>query len=73
MSGVVIDGQQWEHCNTCNKFIRFPEDLGYVKPDAKFIYGRMICLSCVNFELDQGLIEFEDVTPAPNWEEEYDN
>lgn len=46
MSGVIDeDGQQWEHCNGCTKFIRI-EDLLYEQPTMKYRYGRDLCPPC---------------------------
>jgi len=47
MSGVIDeDGQQWEHCNGCTRFVRI-EDLGYEQPTARFKYGRDLCPDCL--------------------------
>jgi hypothetical protein len=65
MSGVIDkDGQQWEHCHTCNDFVRFPQNLGYTKD-----YTAHICLTCAN-KLTQS--ELEEVIPAPAWVPQYD-
>jgi hypothetical protein len=65
MSGVVDEnGQQWEHCYTCDKFVRFPQDLGYTAG-----YAAHICLQCTN-ALPQD--ELKAVIPAPNWVPNYE-
>lgn len=62
MSGVIDKhGQQWEHCHTCGKFVRFPQDLGY---EADL---RHICLACTNNHPD-----IESITPAPSWIPQYE-
>lgn len=74
MSGVIDSkGQQWEHCGCCGKFIKFPQNLGYEKPTAKWKYGRDLCVSCVDTGIRAGEIEFENIIPAPSWQvtEEY--
>lgn len=67
MSGVVIDGQQWEHCNACGEFRRFPQDLGHEKPSSVHLYGRMLCVKCVDAGLRAGTIKFRQITPASSW------
>lgn len=67
MSGVVDDkGQQWEHCNGCGKFKRYPQSLGYQKPSKKYPYGRMLCLECVNKLSHWHLAR---IVPAPEWQQ----
>jgi hypothetical protein len=46
MSGVIDeDGQQWERCNGCARFVRF-EELKYEQPTTRFRYGRDLCRAC---------------------------
>jgi hypothetical protein len=60
MAGVIDDrGQQWEHCHTCNDFVRFPQNLGYTEG-----YKAHICISCAN-KLPQE--QLETVIKAPSW------
>jgi hypothetical protein len=67
MSGVIDDnGQQWEHCNSCGEFKRFPENLGYEPPTPQYQYGRMLCIKCANTSPNLELIE-----PAPSWTANY--
>lgn len=68
MSGVVdLNGQQWEHCNVCEKFVKFPQDLGYEKPTEYHRLGRMLCVKCVDAGIRERVILFENVVPAPSW------
>lgn len=68
MAGVIDSkGQQWEHCGDCGEFRRFPQALGYEKPTAKWQYGRMLCVKCVDRGIKRGEILFENVVPAPTW------
>jgi hypothetical protein len=70
MSGVIDDkGQQWEHCHGCHGFFRFPQALGYEKPNTKFPYGRMLCVVCVDKGLRARTIKFRSITPAPEWQQ----
>jgi hypothetical protein len=47
MSGVIDrDGQQWEHCNECGKFVRI-EYLKYEQPSAEHRNGRDLCPVCI--------------------------
>ena len=63
MSGVIDStGQQWEPCHVCGKHVRFPQDLGYVKPTLKHI-----CIKCVTPELRAKRIKFGQIIPAPSW------
>lgn len=49
MSGIVDDkGQQCEHCNSCGNMKKYPQDLGYQKPQKSWPYGRMLCMACTN-------------------------
>ena len=60
MSGVIdSNGQQWEHCHTCNDFVRFPQDLGYTKD-----WKEHLCIKCVN-KLPQE--QLEAAVMAPSW------
>ncbi len=46
MSGVVDDnGQQWEHCTQCGKWVRF-QNLWYEEPTPKHPHGRDLCKHC---------------------------
>jgi hypothetical protein len=68
MSGVVDDdGQQWEHCNGCGKFFRFPQNLGYEKPTAAHSSGRDLCVKCVDEGIQARTIKFGNIVPAPAW------
>lgn len=68
MAGVIDEnGQQWEKCNICGEFIRFPQDLGFVKPRKNHPYGTDICVKCVDIQIRTGKISFNWVTPAPTW------
>ena len=65
MSGVIDSkGQQWEHCNLCNEFVRFPENLGYQPKSKTYPHGRMICMKCTN-KLSQW--HLSRVQAAPDW------
>lgn len=69
MSGVVDKyNQQWEHCCICRKFVRFPQDLGYIKPDIEYKYGRDVCVICVDNLIRSEDIRFDQVFPAPSWQ-----
>lgn len=51
MSGVIDDnGQQWEHCNICNKFIEI-EKLYYIQPTVDHPYGLDACRGCYSKHL----------------------
>ncbi len=46
MSGVIDDnGQQWEHCNACYKYVRI-DRLMYEPPSSEHEYGRDLCPQC---------------------------
>lgn len=46
MSGVIDDnGQQWEHCCSCGKFVKI-QKLWYEKPSKQYQYGRDLCNAC---------------------------
>lgn len=65
MSGVIDEkGQQWEHCNGCGVFCRWPQNLGYQPPSKAHPVGRMLCIACVN-KLPQW--HLARVKPAPGW------
>ena len=67
MSGVVMDdGQQWERCNCCGKWVKI-QNLGYEKPTAGYKHGRDLCVSCVDKGIREGEIMFENIQPAPGW------
>lgn len=69
MSGVIDgNGQQWEHCGICHEFVKFPQNLGYVKPTKKNPYGMDICVKCVDKEIRARRIAFRNVVPAPSWQ-----
>lgn len=68
MSGVIDDnGQQWEHCNRCVKLFRFPQSLGYQKPNTQYPHGRMLCVHCVDAVLRAREVKFRQIEPAPDW------
>lgn len=47
MSGVIDeDGQQWEHCDGCTKFVKI-EELLYEQPTGRYKYGRDLCKKCM--------------------------
>jgi hypothetical protein len=67
MSGIVDDsGQQWERCNGCGTFTRFPQALGYEKPKKATPYGRMLCVKCANTAPN-----IRAIKPAPEWRAVY--
>lgn len=69
MSGVIDGkGQQWEHCGKCHEFVRFPQNLGYQKPNNQYKYGRDLCIKCTDDGIQSGEIKFEEIIPAPSWE-----
>lgn len=46
MAGVVdLDGQQWERCNECSKWVKY-EDLKYAEPTPEHKHGRDLCPRC---------------------------
>lgn len=46
MSGVIDEnGQQWEHCNECGKWVKI-QNLRYEQPTHQHEYGRDLCQSC---------------------------
>ena len=46
MCGVIdSDGQQWEHCNQCGKWVKI-QNLKYEKPTPENPYGRDLCSRC---------------------------
>jgi len=45
MSGVIIDGVQWEKCNACLAWVRI-QDLWYEVPSVAHRYGRDLCAAC---------------------------
>jgi len=69
MSGVVDEnGQQWEYCHGCGNFIRFPQNLGYIKTGNRMkpdLYH--ICISCTQFVLEGRYVPFSRILPAPTW------
>lgn len=67
MSGVVIDGVQWEHCCKCSKWVRL-ENLGYLPPVKAYPSGLDLCIVCAN-ALPQRLLR--KVKPAPNWQAQH--
>lgn len=68
MSGVIDDkGQQWEHCNGCGAFVKFPQNLGYEKPTKAHSCGRDLCVKCVDLGIRGGKIKFRNIVPASSW------
>lgn len=70
MSGVIINGIQYEHCNViledgkpCDRFPRL-SSLGYEKPSKKYPHGRMVCIKCAN-KMDHW--HLSRLVPAPDW------
>lgn len=61
MSGVIIDGVQWEHCTNCAKWVRI-DNLGYEPPTPEHEYGRDLCIACCNAAPD-----IEAIIPAQSW------
>jgi ribosomal protein L34E len=46
MCGVVDEqGQQWERCNECGKWVRI-QNLCYEQPSENHPYGRDLCTKC---------------------------
>jgi len=46
MAGVIdSNGQQWEMCNNCGKFVKI-EELRYEQPSENHDCGRDLCASC---------------------------
>jgi hypothetical protein len=45
MSGVLVNGVQWEHCDECNQWVRLSK-LKYEPPSEKYPYGRDIGPCC---------------------------
>jgi hypothetical protein len=45
MSGVIIDGVQYERCNGCGKFV-WIDTLKYEEPSEQYEYGRDLCYWC---------------------------
>jgi hypothetical protein len=46
MSGVIDEnGQQWERCNECAKFVKI-ETLRYEQPSTEYPCGRDLCARC---------------------------
>jgi hypothetical protein len=49
MSGVIDDnGIQWEHCNSCGKFVEI-DHLFYEYPNNVNLNGRDLCEDCCAF------------------------
>lgn len=62
MSGVIDEnGQQWEHCNVCGKFVKL-QNLGYDPPSVDYPHGRDICITCTNVSP-----RLHDIQPAASW------
>lgn len=66
MSGVIVDGVQWEHCNECGKFVRL-ENLGFLKPDKNGNGSKDVCLTCVQKMLVRNQRLFSRIVPAASW------
>jgi len=48
MAGVIDkNGQQWERCNKCGKWVKF-EKLKYGEKTIEFPFGRDLCSNCFN-------------------------
>ncbi len=68
MSGVIDKtGQQWERCNECGKFVRFPQNLGYQPHSLKWNGPCSICIDCANKAPN-----IEAIVPAPDWTAQYE-
>lgn len=66
MSGVIDEhGQQWEHCNVCEKFIQI-ETLGYLETLMDG-HGVDICMECADKQVRAGEIQFDRVQPGAGW------
>lgn len=54
MSGVIVDGVQYEHCGVCREFenIRL---MSYEQPSAEYQYGRDLCRKCVRAAVDRNV------------------
>lgn len=67
MSGVVIDGVQWEHCAGCRDWVRI-ENLGFLKPTkARPHQHADLCVECVDTLIQTRVARFEDIIPARTW------
>ena len=64
MSGVVIDDQQWEHCHSCNGWVKSPQNLGYTEG-----YAKHICIHCVQKLTPE---QVAGIIPAPSWTPVYE-
>lgn len=73
MSGVIIDGIQWEHCNVCGMFVELTK-LGYLK-DEEFDeiapYGMDICDPCSDIWLEIGVDGLKHMLAAVHEAREY--
>lgn len=69
MSGVIIDGVQWERCNDCSEWVRYSPrcNLGYLKPNAQHPHGRDLCAKCVDAGIRFGKYDFDNIVPAETW------
>lgn len=65
MSGVVVDGVQWEHCCEYGTFVKL-SNLGYLPPSAEFPHGRDLCIACSNKAEN-----LQNVVPAADWDAIY--
>ena len=45
MSGVIIDGVQWERCNGCGEYVEI-NSMHYEQPTESHKYGRDLCVEC---------------------------
>lgn len=67
MSGIIdTNGQQWEHCYCCGKFIKI-QSLGYEKPTTANPHGRDLCVDCVDVGIQTRVILFKNIVPACTW------
>ena len=67
MSGVIVNGVQYEKCNCCGEYVEFPKNLGTWMKDGRPY--RDVCMRCTNNILFNGAAEFKDFILAPGWVE----
>lgn len=60
MSGVIIDGQQWERCNGCGEWIEI-EKLHYERPSVEHEFGRDLCEACARRSTRQPTVPPQDI------------
>lgn len=53
MSGVLIDGTQYERCNACGSWTPL-RCLGYEYPTPAYPHGRDLCNACVDALIASG-------------------